>query len=322
MTTIQPETKARILRAAADAKYPREALPTIASHHHLTIDEVREVVHAHGWPRAESMRRAAVSLDELAARDATPAPTETADAGGEVTVPIAQVQPDPDNVREDVGDLSELVDSLVQVGMLQPIVVRRDGKQLVVVAGHRRLRAAQQLGWTRVPVVLRDIAPADVLVAMLHENGQRRDLDPIEEARAYAALKARDDLTDMQAARRLGRAQSHVSARLALLDLSPEDQAAVRSGTLSITVGTQRGRKVSGKARASHQGKASAAHLAFDHPLAPSAETLCRQLEHSKHTAGRVGNVACGSCWEAVIRSDERMKLERHRRRTTAEVDA
>lgn len=102
-----------------------------------------------------------------------------------IQAPITQVIPDPANPREDVGDVTELADSMEEIGLLQPIVARREGARMIVVAGHRRLAAAQQLGWRTVPVIIRrEMLPDDVLAAMLIENGQRRDLDPIEEARA------------------------------------------------------------------------------------------------------------------------------------------
>lgn len=311
MTTIPPEVKARILRAVAASKYPREALPAIASQSRLTIDEVRDVVAAAGGVgNADALYRAAADLD---AETKAGSKAEPDAGGGETRVAIDKVHPDPDNVRTDLGDLEDLIESLTQIEMLQPIVVRREAGRLIVVAGHRRLAAAKHLGWATVPVVLRPIAAADVLLAMLHENGQRKDLDPIEEATAYATLKEREELNDLQLARRLGKSQSYVSGRLALLQLSAEDQAAIREGTMTLGLGTQRGRKIGGSHRPGARGKASAAHLSFDHPLASAAEALCRQLGHSKMTSGRVGGIACGECWEGVIRSDERRLLERRR---------
>lgn len=319
MTTIPPEVKARILRAVAASKYPREALPAVAANHHLTIDDVRDLVAQHGGADQKAMLIVAASDYDTEARSASS--PEPAAGGGETRVPVDKVHPDPSNVRTDLGDLGDLIESLTQIGMLQPIVVRREGTRLIVVAGHRRLAAAKHLGWSDVPVVLRPIAADDVLVAMLHENGQRKDLDAIEEARAFAALKAKEDLSDLQLAHRLSKSQTYVSSRLALLELSAEDQAAIREGTMSLGVGTKRGRTISGKARQSALGRASG-HLSIDHPLSSAAEALCRQLKHSKMTPGRVGGIACGECWEGVIRSDERRTLERERRRQAQTADA
>lgn len=313
MTTIPPEVKARILRAVASSKYPREALPAVAANHHLTIDDVRDLVAQHGGADQKAMLLVAASDYDGEARSASS--TEPDAGGGETRVPVTKIHADPNNVRTELGDLQDLVESFTQVGMLQPIVVRREGGRLIVVAGHRRLAAAQHLGWADVPVVLRPIAAGDVLLAMLHENGQRKDLDPIEEATAFATLKRREELTDLQLAARLGKSQSYVSGRLALLELPEEDQAAIRNGTMSLGLGTQRGRTLGGSHRPGARGKASAAHLSFDHPLSSAAEALCRQLGHSKMTAGRVGGIACGECWEGVIRSDERRTIERDRRR-------
>jgi hypothetical protein len=108
-----------------------------------------------------------------------------------------------------------------------------------------------------------------------------------------------------------------VSGRLALLELSREDQDAIRAGLLAIGVGTRRGRHKSGHERFAARGRV-AGHLTVDHPLATAVETLCRQLGHHKQNPGRIGKVGCGSCWEACIRSDERNQIERRRRASAA----
>lgn len=318
MAHIPNDRLARILTTLADARYPREALPTVAANLQLALDDLRPLVEAHGYPDPAGMRRAAERLRT------TPTTPSTPSAGGDgvqlVKVPLARIQADPTNIRDDLYDIDDLAASISQVGLLQPIVVRRAGDRLIIVAGHRRAAALRRLGWTETEVLLNPIAEADVLVAMLIENTQRSDLDPIEEARAYALLKERDHLGDLQLAGRVGKSQSHVSARLALLELPEADQAAIRAGTLTLGEGTKRGRKLAGTHRPGALGKASAAHLSEHHPLAAAVEALCRHQGHSKMTAGRVGGVGCGRCWEDVIRSDERTQVERSRRRTDAEA--
>ena len=319
--------QARILAKAIGATRPASmVLPQIAHDENLTLAAVQSLLNHHGYPDKARMTRAAHALQAYAENPPAPVPladTDTTDTTGPVIrrVKVTDLHPDPDNLRTDAAaDIDDLAASISQVGLLQPIVVRRAGDRLIIVAGHRRAAALRRLGWTETEVLLNPIAEADVLVAMLIENTQRSDLDPIEEARAYALLKERDHLGDLQLAGRVGKSQSHVSARLALLELPEADQAAIRAGTLTLGEGTKRGRKLAGTHRPGALGKASAAHLSEHHPLAPAVEALCRHQGHSKMTAGRVGGVGCGRCWEDVIRSDERTQAERSRRRTDAEA--
>jgi ParB family transcriptional regulator, chromosome partitioning protein len=303
--------KAAILRGAAGwiDEHPKNnpglMLPTLAHHHELTVDDIKTIVHAHGWPRPASMRRAADALS----RNVDPErekPTQ-ADGDGYELVHVDDLTPDPNNVRDDLGDLTELTATIRDVGILQPIVARRAGTQLVIVMGHRRHAAGKAAGLSYVPVVVRDHLDADdVLAAMIIENGQRRDLDPIEEARALARFKADHQLSDAGVADRIAKSQPYVSGRLALLGLTPDQQAAVRAGTLPLARATKLGRDQGGTTKPGAAGKKSAAHLDSRHPLAEKAAALCEHNGHHKNTPGRPGGVACGHCWEAVIRADER----------------
>ncbi|WP_344004080.1 ParB/RepB/Spo0J family partition protein [Nocardioides lentus] len=231
-----------------------------------------------------------------------------------IDVLVDELHPDPDNPREDVGDVAELAASMEVAGLLQPIVARRvvaagQPPRLVVVAGHRRLAAAKHLGWTRVACIVRRDMPADeVLAAMLIENGQRAGLDPIEEARALRRL-AHDQRagSHQQIARLVGRTQVHVSGRLALLELSAEDQAAVRAGELSVVAAVRRGRVNAGRVRPA--GSTGTPHLGAEHDLARRVKARCVQLKHKRGGRNSVGGVGCGECWESVIRADERTHL-------------
>lgn len=305
--------KAAVLRAAARTTYGTTALPTIAHNHQLTLDDVKTIVEKHGWPRKESMLRAAEILERRQAEQVLEADLEQHD-DVLVQVPVGKVHPDPNNVREQLGDLTELADSIVQVGLIQPIVVRRHSGRLVVVSGHRRLAAVRQLHHATVACVIRShVDPDEVLAAMLAENGQRLGLDPIEEARALALLKERHDLSDLEVARRVSRSQPYVSGRLALLSLPPEQQAEIRAGLMTLSDGSRRGRKQGGFHRPAAQGKKSAAHLDQHHRLADLVTKLCRERGHHKHTPGRIGGVGCGHCWEDTIRADERRQIEQQR---------
>jgi ParB family chromosome partitioning protein len=315
ISTIGRPVKAAILRGAAGwidehpHNNPGLMLPSLAHHHGLTIDDVKAVVQAHGWPRPASMRRAA----EVLAKNEEP-PTETPAGHTDQTLELVHVDdlhPDPDNVREDLGDLKEIAASIRDVGILQPIVARHAGAKLIIVMGHRRHAAARLAGVHQVPVIVRATAmdPDDVLAAMIVENGQRLNLDPIEEARALARLKVQEHTSDEAIAERISKSQPYVSGRLALLSLTPAQQAAVRAGTLPLTRAIKLGRDQGGTTKPGAAGKKSAAHLDWAHPLAEKAAILCEHNGHHKNTPGRPGGVACGHCWEAVIRADERDRV-------------
>lgn len=261
----------------------------------------------------------AAALDQALGSEPAPVPTP-GPSPGRATVPrqqlldvrVTDVLPDPDNPREDVGDIIELANSMSAAGLLQPVVCRRrdeDGR-LLVVAGHRRLAAAQYLGWATIAVIVRrDMRPDDVLAAMLVENGQRTDLDPVEEARALRRLQLQDgrEAPHAELARRIGRTQVHVSGRLALLALPVEEQEAIRAGHMNVGDGIRRGRLAAGRVRP--KGSTGSPHLGVGHDLGRKAKARCVRLGHKRSGRNSVGGVACGECWESVIRADEREHL-------------
>lgn len=229
--------------------------------------------------------------------------TDVRPIAGLVAVPVKAIKPNPANVREKLGDVEELADSVREVGILQPLTVERlhDG-QFRLLAGHRRLAAAKVAQLTHVPCILRrDQLPDETLALMLIENGQRRNLDPIEEAHALQRLL---DMVGSQkeVARRIGKSQATVSQRLSLLLLSKADQNAVRRGDLQVTVAMQ---KAHAKRDRDPNGSTDRGwHLSQNHPLADDVRTRC---DHTN--ARKVGGQGCGECWEAVIRLDEREQI-------------
>lgn len=255
-------------------------------------------------------------LEEKRPPTAAPAPHAPQPPGKAqlVDVQIEQLFPDPNNPREEVGDdddLQQLAESMHHEGLIQPIIARRDlaTGRLIVVAGHRRLAAAQLLRWGTVPTVIRrDMRPDAILAAMLIENGQRKDLDPIEEARALHRLKHEHGIKfHAELGHRVGRTQNYVSGRLALMALTPVEQEEVRAGHLKIAEATARGRMNAGNVRTLGQTKGW--HLDHAHELATQVKARCIRLGHSR---GRtVGGIGCGDCWESVIRADERAALTR-----------
>lgn len=147
-----------------------------------------------------------------------------------------------DNIRTDVGDLSELVASVRELGLLQPITVVRTGERFRLAYGQRRLLAYREIGWPRIPAI---IVPADTIeerragwreTEQLVENLQRSDLNALEEAHALRAiLDADPDLTQAALAKRLGRSAPWVSNTLRILELAPPVMELVAAGTLSAS---------------------------------------------------------------------------------------
>ena len=134
----------------------------------------------------------------------------------------------------DDSRLDELAASIRSNGIIQPIVVRRDGGRYEIIAGERRWRAAQRVGLLKVPVVVRDIPDERLLAAALIENIQRADLNPLEEALAYRRLTDDLHLTQEQIAESVGKDRSSIANYLRLLKLPNEVRESVASSTLSM----------------------------------------------------------------------------------------
>ncbi|MDO8560045.1 MAG: ParB/RepB/Spo0J family partition protein [bacterium] len=155
-------------------------------------------------------------------------------------VPPEHIAPNPHQPRQDFDHegLEELVASIKQHGILQPLVVTRAGGGFQLIAGERRLRAAKILQLPTVPVLVRDVQRQQQLELALIENIQRQNLNSIEEAVAYQRLVAEFNLTQEQLAERLGKSRPAIANTLRLLNLPEEIQRAVVSG--KITAGTAR----------------------------------------------------------------------------------
>jgi len=160
--------------------------------------------------------------------------------GNLVELPIKDIRPNPFQPRQDVDPaaLEELVSSIKQAGLLQPIVVRRanggtaGGYELI--AGERRLRACQQLGWERIPAVQREADDRTLLTLALIENLQRDDLSPVDEARGYDRLIAQFSLAQQNVADAVGRDRSTVANALRLLKLPVAVLQMLHEGQLSV----------------------------------------------------------------------------------------
>jgi ParB family chromosome partitioning protein len=162
-------------------------------------------------------------------------PQAVASTPGPAEIPIDRIERNPHQPRTafEEGTLGELAASIAAHGVLQPIIVTEtiDGYRLV--AGERRLRAAQLAGLERIPAVIRQATEQDQLELALVENLQRADLNPMEAARAYCELRDQFGLTNEAIAERVGKARPTISNTLRLLDLQPEVQRAIETGQIS-----------------------------------------------------------------------------------------
>lgn len=154
---------------------------------------------------------------------------------GPIEIATDRIRPNPRQPRKRMDDaaMATLTASIVEHGVIQPILVTEtiDGYQLV--AGERRLRAAIAAGLDRIPAVVRQVADREQLELALVENLQREDLDPIEAAHAYRQLVDEFGFTHEQLATRVGRARSTVANTLRLLEMAPNVQDAIADGTLT-----------------------------------------------------------------------------------------
>jgi ParB family chromosome partitioning protein len=151
-------------------------------------------------------------------------------------VHLASIVPSPLQPRKDFARdvLEELVQSIRQHGIIQPLVVRDVGGRHELIAGERRWRAAQEAGLTEVPVITRVATDLEVLELSLIENLQRADLNPIEEAQAYARLAGEFGMRQEDIAQKVGRSRAAVANSIRLLDLHEQVQAWLTQSLLSV----------------------------------------------------------------------------------------
>jgi ParB family chromosome partitioning protein len=150
--------------------------------------------------------------------------------------PVEELQPHRQQPRKTFDDakMAELVASIREKGVIQPLVVRHAEDHYQIIAGERRWRAAQKAGLREVPVVIQDVSEDWALEMALIENIQREDLNPIEEAEAYRHLMSNFDLSQEEVARRVGRERPTVANTLRLLRLPKDIQQDVIGGQLSM----------------------------------------------------------------------------------------
>lgn len=150
-------------------------------------------------------------------------------------LPTSKILPNPSQPRKifHEDELRSLAQSIVENGLLQPVTVRKESGQYYLVAGERRLRACKLAGLKEIPAIISDCEPEDSAVLALLENVQRRDLQMFEQANAILNLLREWQITQEEAARRLGMSQSYLANKLRLLKLSQEEQNAIIENKLS-----------------------------------------------------------------------------------------
>jgi ParB family chromosome partitioning protein len=184
------------------------------------------------------MAKSALGKGLSALISARPAPIRLEAEPGEKIqqVDLSRIVPSPLQPRKDFARdaLTELVESIRQHGIIQPLVVRLVAGKHELIAGERRWRAAQEAGLMQAPVITRVATDLEVLELSLIENLQRADLNPIEEAQAYARLSNEFGMRQEDIAQKVGRSRAAVANSMRLLDLHEQVQTWVTQGLLSV----------------------------------------------------------------------------------------
>jgi ParB family chromosome partitioning protein len=153
-----------------------------------------------------------------------------------VDVDVEDLRPNPLQPRQDFDEesITELARSIQEAGILQPLVVVPEGNHYKIVVGERRWRAAQKIGLTKIPAIVRQLSEKEQIEASLVENLQRKDLNPIEIAHAYQRLIQELKYTQEEVAEKVGKDRTSVTNSVRLLKLPPEVQRMVAEGKISM----------------------------------------------------------------------------------------
>lgn len=149
---------------------------------------------------------------------------------------IEEIEPNPFQPRKNFSDaqIQELVASIQEKGILQPLVVRRKGTGYELIAGERRWRAAQRAGLKEVPIIIKDVTETELLELSLIENIQRENLNPIEEAEAFRKLMDQFHLTQEEISKRVGKDRTTIANALRLLRLPQDIKESLGEGKISV----------------------------------------------------------------------------------------
>ncbi len=206
-------------------------------------------------------------------------PSISENADSVETLRITQVEPNRNQPRRSFDDdkIDELAESIKEHGIIQPIIVVKNGEMYKIVAGERRWRAAKKLGLKEVPVVIRNYSEFEIAQIALIENLQRENLNPIEEAIGYQTLMSKYDMTQEDVSTKLGKSRSAIANSVRLLSLDEPIQQSLISGEIT-----------SGHARALLSISSPKVRLAVLESIIEKnlnvrqTESLAKQLEKSK----------------------------------------
>ncbi|WP_077623767.1 ParB/RepB/Spo0J family partition protein [Sediminibacillus massiliensis] len=151
-------------------------------------------------------------------------------------IPVKECRPNPYQPRKTfhTESIEELKESIIEYGILQPLIVRKSIKGYEIVVGERRFRAAKEAGLAHIPVIIKELNDDKMMELALLENLQREDLSPIEEATAYANLMKELKITQEELAKRLGKSRPHIANLVRLLTLPEEVANLINNGELSM----------------------------------------------------------------------------------------
>ncbi|MBM7653800.1 ParB/RepB/Spo0J family partition protein [Neobacillus cucumis] len=151
-------------------------------------------------------------------------------------IKLKELRPNPYQPRKTFQQetIDELRDSIIEHGILQPIVVRKSIKGYEIVVGERRFRAAKEAKLETIPAVVRELTEQQMMELAVLENLQREDLNPIEEGQAYQTLIEKLKLTQEEVAKRLGKSRPHITNHIRLLSLPPKIQEFISNGSISM----------------------------------------------------------------------------------------
>jgi ParB family chromosome partitioning protein len=174
-------------------------------------------------------------LGALIPPSAPPKPVSLEVQAGTKEIPIDQISPNPHQPRQTMNqaNLQELANSIVEHGLIQPLIVTQGEKGYQLIAGERRWRASELAGLTTVPVIVKETSPQQMLELALVENIQRADLNPLEEAGAYTQLMEEFGLTQEAVAERVGKSRTAVANTVRLLNLPEEIKESLATDKIS-----------------------------------------------------------------------------------------
>ena len=148
-------------------------------------------------------------------------------------IPIDRIEPNPNQPRQVMGDLSELMASIAEKGIIEPLIVRQRGDRFQIIAGERRYQAAVQVGLREVPIVIREVDDDEIIEIALIENIQRKDLTPFEESEALHSLATRCGYTHEDMAKRLGKSRTSITESLSLNNMPDQVKNLCRLADIS-----------------------------------------------------------------------------------------